>query len=412
MCMKNLLIIGFVWPEPTSTAAGSRMLQIIKIFIEENYNIIFTSTAAKNTNSFDLESLGIKSKIIEINNSSFDKLLLEIDPSIVLFDRYLTEEQFGWRVQNICPNTLRILDTEDLHFLRYARLQSLKKNIDDYTSFLINDITLREIASIYRCDLTLIISKYEMNVLIEKFKVDKSILNYLPFLIDSNVKNKTLYSPSFKERRNFMTIGNFKHEPNYQAVLHLKKYIWPIIHKELPKVEMHVYGAYASEKIYQLENTKENFYIKGRIENTKVAFENAKVCLAPIKFGAGLKGKLFDAMTYGTPSVTTSIGAESMHDDLPWNGYIEDDDIKFAKKAIELYNNEDIWNESKKNGVKILSECFSKEKYKKILITEIECLFENLKTHRNNNFIGNMLMHHTLKSTKYMSKWIEEKNKK
>ena len=64
------------------------------------------------------------------------------------------------------------------------------------------------------------------------------------------------------------------------------------------------------------------------------------VCLAPLQFGAGLKGKLLDAMLYGTPSVTTSIGAEAMHDDLPWNGFICDDPEEFATRSVELYQNE------------------------------------------------------------------------
>ena len=119
---KNLLVIGFVWPEPNSTAAGTRMIQLIELLFANGYNITFVSSASKNRNSYDLEALNIPTYEILLNDSSFDILIKKINPSIVLFDRFLTEEQFGWRVKEICPGALRILDTEDLHFLREARI--------------------------------------------------------------------------------------------------------------------------------------------------------------------------------------------------------------------------------------------------------------------------------------------------
>jgi glycosyltransferase involved in cell wall biosynthesis len=338
--MKNLLIIGFIWPEPSSTAAGTRMLQLIEFFQINNYNITFVSTSIKTDKSFHLENLNIKTFHIQLNDSSFDKLLKETNPSIVLFDRYLTEEQFGWRVSENCPNALKILDTEDLHFLRSARQVAYKNKSNLNSNLLINDITKREIASIYRCDLSLIISKYEMNLLTKTFKINKSILIYIPFLLDKLNPEKIRSYPNFKNRQHFISIGNFKHEPNWTAVLNLKTEIWPKIRKELPNAQLHIYGAYCTDKVFQLHNDNEGFLIKGWTDNLEKVFTNAKICLAPIQFGAGLKGKLINAMEYGTPSVTTSIGAESMSGNLNWNGFICDDPNEFALKAIELYKNE------------------------------------------------------------------------
>jgi len=269
----------------------------------------------------------------------------------------------------------------------------------------------REIASIYRCDLTLIISIYEMKLLKKTFKIHKSLLHYVPFLLPK-ITMETLRSyPSFQNRNHFISIGNFKHEPNWNSVQYLKTVIWPLIHEKLPESELHVYGAYATEKVQQLHNKKEGFLIKGWAENTEVVFTNVRVCLAPLQFGAGLKGKLIDAMKFGTPSVTTSIGAEAMHDKLPWNGFIEDDPIKFASKSVALYTNEKFWENAKQNGVEIINSCFSKEKYERKLLNKVTVLQKNLIEHRQKNFIGAILLHHTLQSTKYLSKWIEEKNK-
>jgi glycosyltransferase involved in cell wall biosynthesis len=411
--MKKLLIIGFVWPEPTTTAAGTRMLQLIDIFKEFELEIYFVSTAAKTTQSYNFNKVGIQTSTIELNNTSFNDYIKDLNPDIVLFDRYLTEEQFGWRVTESCPNALKILDTEDLHFLRYAREQSFKRNIEISEALLNNDITKREIASIYRCDVSLIISLYELELLQSKFKIDSNLLCYTPFLLDELATDSFAKYPSFNERIDFMTIGNFKHKPNIEAVKSLKKHIWPKIKSKLPKANIHIYGAYGNTvNITQLHNKKEGFLIEGWADSKEQAFKNARVCLAPLQFGAGLKGKLIDAMLFGTPSVTTSIGAEGIPMDLPWAGFIENDFNNFVEKAIELYQNEEIWLHKQQNGLEIINSNFSKKKFGNELMSKIDTIFYDLENHRNYNFIGSMLQHHTLKSTKYMSKWIEEKNKK
>ena len=403
--MKHLVIIGGVWPEPTSTAAGSRMLQLISLFQKQDYEITFLCSASKSDFSFDLGTISVKTKAIQLNDSSFDAEIKSLNPDVVLFDRFMIEEQYGWRVIENCPNALRILDTEDLHFLRKAREVAYKQNrklvFEDY----ISDIFKREMASIYRCDLTLLISKFEMQLATETFKIDTSLLFYLPFLSEKIQTN----IPSFEERNHFVSIGNFLHEPNWQTVLALKKY-WKSIKKQLPDAELHVYGAYVSEKAKQLHNEKEGFLIKGRAESVADVYSKARVLLAPIPYGAGLKGKLFEAMQLGLPSITTKMGAEAMNGNLDWNGFITSDEADFVEKAIELYTNKNVWETAQKNGYEIIEKRFKKKLYETDFMNQVENLQENLNAHRNQNFLGQILQHQSLQSTKYMSKWIEAKN--
>jgi glycosyltransferase involved in cell wall biosynthesis len=410
--MKNLLIIGLIWPEPNSTAAGKRMLQLINLFQNLDYRITFVCAASKNTNTFDLSSINVSTIPIELNNSSFDQIIKNINPTIVLFDRYLTEEQYGWRVIEIIPNALRILDTEDLHFLRNARHEAFKNETEVSLNYLFNDIAKREIASIYRCDLSLIISTYEMQLLTKTFNINANLLAYIPFLFEKLDKNSLKKYPDFLNRNHFISMGNFKHEPNWNAVLTLKTTIWPLIKKVLPQSEVHIYGAYTSEKVKQLHNQKQGFIIKGWAENTETTYSQYKVCLAPLQFGAGLKGKLTDAMIYGTPSITTSIGAEAMHDNLPWNGFICNSPEVFATKAIELYTTKNVWETAQKNGLEIINNLYQRNKFEENLAIQITTILKDIEKHRLYNFLGAMLMHHSLKSTKYFSKWIEEKAKK
>lgn len=404
--MNHAVIIGTVFPEPNSTAAGTRMLQLIKLLQDNHYQITFFSTANPSEFSFDLAALGVQMKHTLLNDASFDNAIQDINPQLVIFDRFTIEEQFGWRVSQTCPNAITILDTEDLHFLRKARENAYKQQRQLEPNDLISDVFKRELASIHRCDLSLIISEYEMNLLTSQFKINPEILFYLPLFAEH-------LSPKlpFAERKHFISIGNFLHEPNWQTVLKLKQ-LWQNIHKALPQAELHIYGAYPPPKALQLHNEREKFLIKGRAESVEEVFSKARVLLAPIPFGAGIKGKLLDAMQYGLPSVTSTIGAEGMHGKLGWNGYIEDETPNFTEKAILLYSDENLWNNAQNKGFNIIRKRFLKENFIKTFSEKIHQLENQLPAHRLKNFWGQILQHHTLQSSKYMGKWIEEKNKK
>lgn len=255
--MKKLLIIGTVWPEPNSSAAGSRMLQLINAFQTNNWAITFASAATDSHHMTDLSSFGIDTAAIQLNDSSFDSFIQQLQPSVVMFDRFMTEEQFGWRVTDQCPEAIRILNTEDLHCLRKTRQECLKNQKEYSTNELLhNEITKREISSIYRCDLSLIVSDYEIELLQNTFQIDSNLICHIPFLLDPiTTKSKEAWL-DFEARKHFITIGNFRHAPNWDSVLHLKNNIWPLIKKEIPEAELHIYGAYPPPKATQLTNSK------------------------------------------------------------------------------------------------------------------------------------------------------------
>lgn len=405
--MKKLLVIGRTFPEPSTTAAGGHMMDLLSFFQEEEYQITFTSTSSLSERSAKLEELNIKLQQIKLNDASFDDLLNDLQPDVVLFDRFIMEEQFGWRVTEALPGCLKILDTEDLHFLRRAREKAHKENkpfkLDDWYT----DDAKRELASILRCDLSLIISEVEMKILTEQFKIPEDILMYLP-LLAAEGKGEL---PSFNKRQHFISIGNFHHTPNLDAVRFLKEEIWPLIRRELPKVELHVYGAYAPEYIKQMHKAEEGFMIKGWAEDLTAVMSNARVCLAPVRFGAGLKGKLMDAMIYRTPMVTAPVGAEGMYGEFQVPGIVAHDATGIANAAVELYQDKEQWESVLVDVPKILNQRFNKERYNKQFLARLATLRENLGEHRKTHFIGQVLQHQSMQSTKYLSKWIEEKNR-
>ncbi|MEZ9741524.1 glycosyltransferase [Vibrio splendidus] len=408
--MKKVLAIGYVWPEPNSSAAGSHMMSLLRLFKRQGWSVEFATPAQETEHMIDLSEEGITSQSIQLNCDSFDQYIEELQPDVVMFDRFMMEEQFGWRVEKVCPNAFKLLDTEDLQFLRNARHEAIKKETELTKAHLYSDLAKREIAAILRCDLSLIISSYEMELLQSEFNIDPKLLHHLPFMVDLNTLPES--TKSFEERKHFMTIGNFRHAPNWDAVLQLQK-VWPKIRKQLPDTELHIYGSYPPPKATALHNPKTGFHIKGWAKDAQEVMEQARVCVAPLRFGAGIKGKLLDAMKLQTPNVTSEIGSEGMlpQGELQWPGAVADDIDEFVEAAVALYKDEEKWLKAQSQCHSILEAHYEQNQLGDKLIERLTALESELESHRLDNFFGSMLKHHSMASTKYMSQWIAEKNK-
>lgn len=384
-------------------------MELIRLFQEQKWQITFASPAAISEHRADLDCMGIAQQSIEVNSSSFDTFVTNLGPNIVLFDRFMMEEQFGWRVEKHAPSALRLLESIDLHLLRDARHQAVKQQREVEQSDLFGEMAKREIASIYRSDLTILISDHEQRLLEDDFSIPSPLLHLCPFMFeDSDMASPV---PSFEQRHHFITIGNFRHEPNWDSILWLKQTIWPLIRKSLPQAELHIYGSYPPRKATDLHKPKDGFHIMGWAESAQEVMKQARICLAPLRFGAGIKGKLADAMLAGTPNVTTSIGAEGMTGGLPWSGRVEDDPKAFAETAVELYQDQKAWDQAQKNGFEIIHQLFNKKQNGDALMKRIHEVLESLESHRQSNFTGSMLRHHHHRSTEFMSRWIEAKNR-
>ncbi|MES2049568.1 MAG: glycosyltransferase [Pseudomonadota bacterium] len=429
--MQKILVIGFVWPEPRSSAAGGRMMEFLSLFRSQGWQVIFASAAALSEHRADLSALQIEEKSIALNCASFDDFVAAYQPDLVLFDRFFTEEQFGWRVEKICPGALRLLDTSDLHSLRYARQTLLKQAQHVCTSEIERhhigaveappetlasmmaheDMAQREIASIYRCDLSLMISSFEMQLLQQQFGVPSSLLHLCTLMSHFSPVQDAAELPDFAQRQHFLSIGNFRHAPNWDSVLWLKHAIWPRIRQALPQAQLHVLGAYPPPKATALHNPQQGFHVLGWVDDALALMTQARVCLAPLRFGAGIKGKLADAMLCGTPSVTTAIGSEGMSGALPWGGAVAQDTEGFAAAAIGLYQNASEWQEAQMHGMQIMQSYFNREESGLDLLSRLASARQQQVENRRKNFTGLMLRHHLHKSTQYMSQWIAEKNK-
>lgn len=382
------------------------MLQLLETFLSGGYQICF-ATAAK-PNAFSRQLPGIQYRSITLNDPSFNTFLQEIKPDIVLYDRFMSEEQFGWRVSLECPDALTILDTEDLHLLRDARQSAV---IDQAPVNVYTPLSKREVASILRCDLSLMISQAEIKLLQETFKVPLELLWYIPFMEDPLDILKLERRKSYTSRKHFVFIGNYLHFPNVDAVEQLSKTIWPGIRQALPGVELHIYGAYITPRIQQLHKPASGFMIKGRAEDARTTLSDYRALLAPLRFGAGLKGKFIDAIHAGTPSLTTPVGAEGIGPGDQWAGEVCPDAQTMVGQAVRLYQDADAWEDARRRGLYLNNTFFNKSRHRDVFLKKVQDLQATLPMHRKQHFIGEIMRMDTINSKKYMSLWIQEKNK-
>jgi glycosyltransferase involved in cell wall biosynthesis len=405
----RVLIIGLTWPEPRATAAGVRTFQLIRFFTSRGYAVSLSSAAGEPPAETDPEISEVPFVPIRINHPSFDELISSLAPEIVVFDRFLTEEYFGWRVVEKAPNAIRILDTQDLHSLRQNREEALLEGSSlTPAQWKKSDITKREMASLFRCDLSLIISAFEIEWLQKNLPIDPSFLFYLPFVFRVGDEIPEKERLPFEGRRDFVFTGNGRHKANTDAILFLKEEIWPGIRSVLPDARMLVYGAHLPREITSLTDSDQGFLVRGWVPEIREVVKVARVHLMPLRFGAGLKGKLFEAILCGTPSVMTSVGAEgTAFSDL--QSVVSDDTSGFISRAIKLYSSETLWKEIQVKSDTIVRSDFARDAFHDRLQQKLLTLRENLTTSRENNLIGGILLHHTTAGSKYLSKWIELK---
>ncbi|THD67978.1 glycosyltransferase [Robertkochia marina] len=410
--MRKIFIIGYVWPEPTASAAGIRMLQLIRFFREQDFEVHFGSPAQQGEHGFDLKRMGVHCHDIRVNDDDFDVLIAGIDPEVVMFDRYMMEEQFSWRVAENCPLAIRILNTEDLHFLRAYRKTLAKQHKDfDLNTLKDQSLTKREIAAIYRSDMSLIISEHEKQLLEDDFEVPASILVYHPLFIEDSLKDRRSKLLSFEDRKDMVIVGNFLHAPNADAVEVLRSGLWARIRERLPEVTLHVYGAYMPDHLKSNALKKQGMIFHGRAEDVDTVMRKARLLIAPLRFGAGLKGKLIRAMENGLPSVTTPTGAEGIAGKADWPGEIARSELEFIEAVATLYQTASAWNQAVHKGFDIIDRKFDRKGFEIKLMGRINALALDLLSHRAQNFTGMMLLDQRCMASRYLSKYIMAKNK-
>lgn len=396
MKRRKLLIVGHIFPESRSTAAGWRMMKLIEHF-HQAYDVYF-GTAAQPSNNCD-ELVGVKEVIhLPLNDDSVDETLLRIQADVVVFDRFYTEEMFGWRVAEVLPDAWRILNSEDIHFVRATREQWVKqhKMIAPCTNDLnwTPELVTRELASILRSHKTIVISRWEMDLLQETFQIPSSKLSFLP-----------LQFPQFEthnadERKDFCFIGNGIHKPNADAIEWLVREIWPRIQERLPSAKLNIACGYTSSHLRQLLSKKKNIQLYEQVPDAGAFVQQHAVQLMPIRFGAGIKGKVLESIVNRTPFVATPIAMEGISNAYP---YSAENIEAFVEMAVSLYSD-------RLAKVKALTSMNEIQKQYPSYTKCMDELLADLAVEPGVDWFAQTLLMQQNNATKFFSKYITAKN--
>ena len=402
----RILWITTVWPEFRSSAAGVRIWNIARILRGMGHEVVFGSSSRDGEWKEKLEKEGYRTLHCAPNSPDFDTALRALQPQCVIFDRFILEEMFGWRVSEVVPEAFQILDTQDLHSLRRIRERAKDEGAtqDDLESFdpglwkYGEEDLLRELASIYRVDWTWVVSDFERDLLDLRFGLGADRVSVVRIPIETRVAESA-------ERRDFVWIGNFRHPPNWDAVLYLKNEVWPAIRALLPEACLEVFGAYPPRQAMEMHAPREGFLVRGPADDQYAELSRFRASLAPLRYGAGIKGKILDSWAVGTPVIATPIAAEGMTDGAPFGGWIASTPREIARACARAVSDDAEWVRQASAGRARIAELYSMEAVQ----TELERLWSRVEQGRPDNWIGRILRREDLQSRKYFSKWIELK---
>ena len=470
------------WPEPNATAAGIRTMSLLQHFSSSPtspFTSVHFGSGAKNfpqsLNNIIVANNIHWHKIKPNRTDDMTKLLETITANYgpvraVIFDRFYSEEAFSFRIRSICPDAMLILDMQDVHSLRAMRqcvveeyegtsanttmtkeLMQTVMELDPASSngdsggvskqkmvqkMKAYDTFLRELSSVHRSDLVLVCSSVEMRLL-ESWGIPNWKLVHASFFcmdeenIDANDvhdENNIIHTPTqqqsvcatfFDERNDFVTVGGFKHAPNVDSIKILHREIWPRIRLRLPNARLHIYGAYPSRQILSMHDERSGFLVHGRVDNLGKVLLQSRVLLAPLRFGAGCKGKIIDAWRYECPVVTTPVGSEGMTEDgldpsgdmshNRWGGLVAHDTEEFVSAAVQLYTQEDLWQSCKEKGKELLKMLFDGRVNLPTVENSVRDCISDMNRRREADIFGSILWRDTSRSTEYFSRWIELK---
>lgn len=359
---RTIVFVSGALPTHDKDSGSNRLLEIILAFKNQNYNCVL---AVENVFEDDkyvqfYKNLGIivYSESYQFKSvSDFLKSLKSID--YIWYYGPNTLKNYLEKLSEKLPNAKSIFDMVDIHFLRYQRAIelnpskiSLKKRYNKYFKI--------ETQLAKKVDIVVAISEKEKGFML-KYLPENNIITISNVHYPKVEKNSV---PAFEKRKDILFIGS-AHTPNIDAVHYLYNEIMPKVWEKLPEINVNIIGN-VNECIDSIDNP--NFSFLGFVENVESYFLQSKLMVAPLTYGAGVKGKVGQAFEYYLPVVTTSIGAEGMFLEDKINAEITDDPKEFAERIIAIYTNKSNWDLLSNNSEKSLYP-FSKEKLNETIST-------------------------------------------
>ena len=251
-------------------------------------------------------------------------------------------------MKRYCTGAKTIYDTVDLQFLRESRQASIENN--EKLRKQAEETKATELHLAKSSDITFVVSPTEKEILL---KEDAS----LNVAIVSNIHSAIKAPRPFSGRKDILFVGGFAHIPNVDAALYFVREIFPLIKQKMPDVHFYIVGSDPPKQVLSLRSNA--VVVTGYVKDVAPYFENCRVFVAPLRYGAGVKGKINQSMSYGLPVVTTSIGAEGMALADGVNALIADEAEEFAAKVARLYEDEKLWNNVSQSSIRNIEQYYS-----------------------------------------------------
>ncbi|MEG3437413.1 glycosyltransferase [Pannus brasiliensis CCIBt3594] len=342
----TILVIDSYVPLYDKESGCVRLLNILKILLEMGYSVIFFphNGYPEQPYTSTLQQMGIEVIYGTERNNNLEAKLLDRLPLVdvvwlcrpELCDQYMDLIRF----QKAVPI---IYDTIDLHFLRLKRQKDYLDPSYQNTTWSWETYQKLEVNYAKKASATVVVTEDERQTLlslgVENVRVIPNV--HAPHTATENVP--------FEERSGLVFIGSYNHPPNIDAVKWLCTEIMPILWRSRPEITVTLLGSNLKEEVASLASDR--VIVTGYVENPEPYFAKARVFVAPLRFGAGMKGKIGQSMSLGLPAVTTKIGAEGM-------GLIDRQDVliadtaeDFAAAILELYDNRELWEKISRNSL-------------------------------------------------------------
>ncbi|MFH0729723.1 MAG: glycosyltransferase [Pseudomonadota bacterium] len=358
---KRALVVDHYIPTYDKDSGSLRMFSLLKILVEMGYKVVFwpENRAYDRPYALALQRLGIE---VIYGNVDFDEYLLEYGGyfDLALLSRPHVAINFIHSVKAY-TNAKIIYDTVDLHYLRETRRAGIEADPERRREAgeLAAAWKQKELFLANEADVTLVVSPAEKTLLENETAFNGKVS------VVSNVHTIEARGNGFEEREGLMFIAGFDHTPNEDAVMWFVEAIFPDLQKRIPNLRFTIVGSNPSERVRALAS--ESITVTGYLADVSPFFRNAKVFVSPLRYGAGVKGKVGQSMAHGLPVVTTSMGAEGMGLIDGVNALITDDADEFCRKVEALYNDKALWEKISDNGLRVIEKHFSpdviKEKF-------------------------------------------------
>jgi glycosyltransferase involved in cell wall biosynthesis/SAM-dependent methyltransferase len=349
----KLLFIDWSTPRPDCDAGSITAFYLMKILVDLGFEVVFIPSDLMKLGHYttQLEEIGVVClSSDEIGTVEAHLASVGSEYGYAFLCRAPIADLYIEQIRRHAPAAKIILNTSDLHYLRDIREAEIEGSAEKMQAAL--RWKEQELSVIRRCDHSIVMSDYELEVLSKELPGANIHLVPLMFV---DIPGR---SGEYPARSDMLFIGGFPHTPNVDAVVYFCEQIWPSVRARLPEAKVHLIGNAPTPDVHALAAIP-GVEVVGYVEDLKPWFDRIRMSIAPLRYGAGIKGKLGTSLSYGVPSVATSIAVEGMRVRDGVHALVADDPQAFADQVVRLYTDEALWNHLSQSGLDFVTDTYS-----------------------------------------------------